>query len=817
MCKSCLRLDCLEIDNSSCYKCPKCNVKSRNKECLRDHSENVCASKTLCEECGLVFTTKHVCVNQKFCSNCEKIVEESHECFLAPDKYPIKPKKNYCFFDYETMLLKGKHIPNFICAKYVCYDCLEKEDHKDAQSSLNDKCEECETRFFSKNSDFGDWLFTKKKTICIAHNMRSFDGILMLEYILQIMNSVDKMPKVLLNGSKIISMEFRNLKFIDSLSFLPMALDKFTKTFDIKELKKGYFPHKFNLPKNQNYIGPMPDKKYYDVDNMSESKLKDFEVFYAENKDKEFNFQKEIKSYCESDVDLLKTGCLSFRKIIKDLTKNEKFEDGIDPFLCSVTIASLSNFIFRNIMLKENQIGIIPENGYHANQKHSIGSIEWLNYMSYSKGIDIKHARNNGEQRINDYVVDGFHPETNTIFEFHGCLYHSCKLCYDQSSFNKTKQMSMRAVRVLHDKRMKILKNSTFNGQKVKVISIWECDWNRQKLADPDVKDFLEDNPVIDRLLPREAFYGARTEVFKIHTEAASHQQIKYQDYCSLYPFIMKNRDLPLGHATIITSDFKKTIDDYFGIIKLKILPPQDLYIPVLPVRSNGRLLFPLCGKCAANRSEKCNHNEDQRALIGSWCTEEVKVAIKHNYKIIEIYEVWHFENKSNLLFKEYIDTFLKGKQTASGFPEGCDTEVEKLKYIQDYFENEGIRLDINEIFYSSGWRAINKLLLNSLWGKLAQKYNKMRFKIITDPKEWFQLISNDAFIVHRVDFSNKKYLQVYYTNRDELNKCHSKNNIVLALFITAYGRLKLYEQMCKLGPRLIYTGNEFYFDHNFI
>jgi hypothetical protein len=66
-------------------------------------------------------------------------------------------------------------------------------------------------------------------------------------------------------------------------------------------------------------------------------------------------------------------------------------------------------------MLKDKQIGIIPENGYHANQKHSIGSIEWLNYMSYSKGIDIKHARNNGEQRINDYIVDGFHPETNTI------------------------------------------------------------------------------------------------------------------------------------------------------------------------------------------------------------------------------------------------------------------------------------------------------------------------------------------------------------------------------------------------------------------
>ena len=28
MCKSCLSLDCLEIFNSPCYKCPKCNVKN---------------------------------------------------------------------------------------------------------------------------------------------------------------------------------------------------------------------------------------------------------------------------------------------------------------------------------------------------------------------------------------------------------------------------------------------------------------------------------------------------------------------------------------------------------------------------------------------------------------------------------------------------------------------------------------------------------------------------------------------------------------------------------------------------------------------
>ncbi len=36
------------------------------------------------------------------------------------------------------------------------------------------------------------------------------------------------------------------IKFIDSLSFIPMRLADFPKTFGIDELAKGYFPHLFN-------------------------------------------------------------------------------------------------------------------------------------------------------------------------------------------------------------------------------------------------------------------------------------------------------------------------------------------------------------------------------------------------------------------------------------------------------------------------------------------------------------------------------------------------------------------------------------------
>jgi hypothetical protein len=51
--------------------------------------------------------------------------------------------------------------------------------------------------------------------------------------------------------------------------------------------------------------------------------------------------------------------------------------------------------------------------------------------------------------------------------------------------------------------------------------------------------------------------------------------------------------------------------------------------------------------------------------------------------------------------------------------------------------------------------RAICKLLLNSIWGKLAELLNKLKFKVIADTNEWFELIANYQYIVERFDFSN--------------------------------------------------------------
>ena len=317
---------------------------------------------------------------------------------------------------------------------------------------------------------------------------------------------------------------------------------------------------------------------------MQKEKKEAFDIFYEDNKSKLFDFQKECLSYCTSDVDLLMRGCLSFRENMKLITKSVKFPNGIDPFTCFITIGSLSNFIFKNLMLKEKTIAIIPEQGY-SNPNHSKKSIEWLEYISKTRGINITHARNGQEVKIGEFYVDGFDFKNNTCYQFFGCWFHGCDICFKPSSFNTKKMMTMYSIKKQHDNKLKKLKNTLHNGCVVKLVTIWEHVWDSMVKNVDNVKEFLKTFEVVERIIPRDAFFGGRTESFIRYFQTNSNQKIKYYDFCSLYPFIQKNRLLPTHHPKIITRDFTN-VEDYFGLIKLKVLAPRKLDYPVLPIRS---------------------------------------------------------------------------------------------------------------------------------------------------------------------------------------------------------------------------------------
>ena len=113
------------------------------------------------------------------------------------------------------------------------------------------------------------------------------------------------------------------IRMIDSIAFVLLSLKLFPKTFGLEEMKKGWFPHLFNKPENQNYVGKIPSASYYGASSMKDGKRKDF-LKWHEKQEGEFDFQKERLDYCRNDVDILRRSMLKFREDIIDL-------ENIDP------------------------------------------------------------------------------------------------------------------------------------------------------------------------------------------------------------------------------------------------------------------------------------------------------------------------------------------------------------------------------------------------------------------------------------------------------------------------------------------------------
>ena len=235
------------------------------------------------------------------------------------------------------------------------------------------------------------------------------------------------------------------------------------------------------------------------------------------------------------------------------------------------------------------------------------------------------------------------------------------------------------------------------------------------------LKNFAESFHLVTPLEPRDAFFGGRTEAITLYAVADPQETITYVDFTSLYPTINKYGLYPTGFPQIIFNPEDQDIHHYFGIAKVSILAPEGLFHPVLPVRQHGKLTFPLCSVCVTEEMAKpmhehsnlCGHTAEQRMLHGTWVTMELQKAVEKGYRVFKIHEVFHFppNQRRQGLFEDYVNAFLKVKQEAAGWPEGCETEEQKAEYLREYEEKEGIQLE--HVTENPGRKAIAKLLLN--------------------------------------------------------------------------------------------------------
>jgi len=255
-----------------------------------------------------------------------------------------------------------------------------------------------------------------------------------------------------------------------------------------------------------------------------------------------------------------------------------------------------------------------------------------------------------------------------------------------------------------------------------------------------------------------------------------------------------------------------------YGLIKCVILPPKDLFIPVLPKKINNKLLFVLCYTCGLTENkEACTHTESERAIHGTFCTPEVMLALEKGYKILKTIEIWDFPDTETFnpltnkggLFTDYIKLFLKIKQEASGFPDDIVTHEQMKDYIKKYEVDNGILLDIDAIVKNPGLRLLAKLLLNNLWGRFGMRLDQPHTVYVTEPSKFYTLLNDKTKEVKSINMVSDEMIEVKYAIKDEFLCENPTTNVVIAGFTTSLARIELYRHLDKIGKNVLYTDTD--------
>lgn len=525
----------------------------------------------------------------------------------------------------------------------------------------------------------------------IAHYGQAFDFILLMKRLM--LRSIKCEPIFDGNKAMLIKLPELSIRFVDSHRYVSCALDKFPRRFpSIKKLlseehnKKGSFPYRFNHEENYFYEGSIPSLDMFVDDYSSEQKKESAKSFIQSFKGT-YSFQKELHFYLKSDVQVLMSGlsCLlkEFYTFQNELQENKKSDEKIffhcfnNPFL---TMPQYLHTLWRTFGL-QHKLHLL------ANQtlarKTSIAEIEWLAFEQHLlTNAHIRTALNHvdGQKRIEKYALDGYCEEKNIAYEFLGCVVHchwminrDCPLTrglrpidcnpFGESPWKVHNRFDTK--RFLLEKKYGIV-----------VKTMWECEWMALKKREDNIRKMLCEWYILhgrpqSRLVIRQALRGGRVETFSLlfNKKDFPKRRLIYIDQNSLYPTVAIKNSFPVGKGKVyldkqleqfeITSEgmrHKKSGLIQLGIVQATVDPPESVFLPLLPIMNQNKLIFGLCRTCIDKRQEKfCQHEGAERYLTDVWTVPEIVFALKRGYKLIKIHEALLYEEQAPIFQNFYI------------------------------------------------------------------------------------------------------------------------------------------------------------------
>lgn len=809
--------------------------------------------------------------NLKRCGHCRGrfTTEEEfneHSCLLKRKGIrALKTKSSYddnvLYVDFETYVVQDRKDNGYTPTKSAAWklDKIHRVNHicvQHADGSSKWK--------FKTIEEFILWLFDKdfhentgaedggaKMTTLIAHNGRAYDWPTFLAAVHRYTNlPYDNVTQ----GAKIMYLSFTNnpqlhgldggtvaavnlakpdmygadgirlmsqVRFIDSLSFIPRALAAFPKMFgfadDVGE--KGWWPHTFNQPENFGYVGPIPPISFYEPESYTEGGFADFWTWYCdqiyltnedlnkavlqhkesvvyldsrakspetqdkleafmkhwitERKDEEFpayvapwNFEEKLHLYCDQDVTILRRGFEEFRKFNLNLFPDDakEYDRGLDPARY-VSITGLCLDIWLNRWYKP--MTLIP---------FSYELAEWM------RG------------------------------GFHGGRTEAMTLVLNLLAFTRRKNPMLYG-----PEQRRLSKKAHIKAVDLRSSYPFQCHSRPYPTGEPLIFD------------GGEAFvkYFAGAPQARLPQWPGNLKEWSSDRICA---FLAKATETSVTHGwqhvmdTMILNLLLDDSPDSLAIIELTFEGPEGCHIPVLPanelISETRTRVNPVTGesKTTTNKFTKLvfdlyEHVDQVKTTIS------LKTARRHGYAYKDVRKVVYWPRDQIVIgmWKEYVDTFYAQKLSAEGWPAGVENAEQRQAYLRKLKRDfPGINLEEKDIRKDAGRYAMAKLMVTSNWGRLVMGSNKANTTIfrVDQIQDYWQLLKDPTIHLHDIHVLDKTTVKVRWSMQEEYAQLAPKTNVTVGIFTTEWGRDRLFDGMVQLHPEqlLYYDTDSLYY-----
>ncbi|KAK3109123.1 hypothetical protein FSP39_023489 [Pinctada imbricata] len=404
--------------------------------------------------------------------------------------------------------------------------------------------------------------------------------------------------------------------------------------------------------------------------------------------------------------------------------------------LCQKVLGYDCNALYLGCIGQDMPVGTMvrrkAEEGFKPEVRdRNIKMYQWMNYLNKYEGKDIKHARNDGqEKRVGPYPVDGYDEGTNTIYQFHGCYFHGhqCRL---------TDRVTDEGWVQNREKKLIKTKKTTayLKGKGYQVIEMWECDF----------ENFCREHPDIHAL-----GWELRPRFYRKYRGRVNETQILNGVRENIL-FGMVEVDIEVPERW--EGDFRHA------------LSPWEYFKEMSPLFCNTEVKFEDIGAHMQDHIKKEGLSDHpRRLLVGGMKAEKILLAtpllkwyLEHGLKVMRIYQVVEFN--AHACFKRFVKDVTEARRAGDARPE--------MGIIGDTM----------------------KLIGNSGYGSLIMDKTKHRDIVYVRGER------QTCLAINQDEFRNATHLgDEFYELEMAKKKISMDLPIQLGYFILQYGKLKMLE-----------------------